>query len=604
MRRLNRSLLTVALGLSSTSLAMGCMGVLVEEGAGTDEASSPQPSASASSAPRPGTAQPTGGGTGPAKGPPAASPAPAGTGASPPPAPATSAECTTAAPIPAPRLWRLSREQIARTYKALYDVTIDPLSLPPDGISDDPITRFDTSSEKNRVGDQLAAALREHAGAAARAVVARLGSACVHSAAANDACVAAFVKEQATRAWRRPATGAEVDRLTAFWKAARTAHDAGTATRMTLESILQSPHFLYRFELGEPSGPRAPLGPYELASQLSYLIADSPPDQPLLEAAARGELTSPQMTKLHAERLLATPGARGKLRAFFRSYLGLDALTHGKPKDASFTTFTDGLRRGLVTESETFVEKALFDERGTWDTLWTARHSYQSAAVAKHYGTSQSATSFSRVDLPAGRMGLLSHAGVLAAHSNANATSPVHRGLFYYQTLLCRSLPLPPTDAASQTEKLTDPANPNRTQREAWAYFGKTFPACAGCHGLFHPLGLGLETFDPIGRARVTDNGKPIDPALEVTWLGKGLDGSFKDGLELARAVAVSDEGRACLALQLSTFAFGRRVVPDEERCRLEALAERFARADLSVAALLVAMTEDESFYFRRWPSN
>ena len=50
-------------------------------------------------------------------------------------------------------------------------------------------------------------------------------------------------------------------------------------------------------------------------------------------------------------------------------------------------------------------------------------------------------------------------------------------------------------------------------------------PACASCHNLIDPVGFALENFDPVGRWRELDKGRPVDAA------GGLPDGSEFDGI-------------------------------------------------------------------------
>ena len=59
----------------------------------------------------------------------------------------------------------------------------------------------------------------------------------------------------------------------------------------------------------------------------------------------------------------------------------------------------------------------------------------------------------------------------------------------------------------------------------------RTEPACAGCHQLTDPIGLGLENLDGAGQLRTTENGLPIDASGD-------LDGiPFADAAGLGQAI-------------------------------------------------------------------
>src|SRR5262249_10901856 len=89
------------------------------------------------------------------------------------------------------------------------------------------------------------------------------------------------------RALPRPPTAARQARYLAIWdEAAAMGGDFDESLRAVTATILQSPAFLYRSEVG--SGDR--LDAYEIASQLSFFLTGLPPDDELLAAAATGKL--------------------------------------------------------------------------------------------------------------------------------------------------------------------------------------------------------------------------------------------------------------------------------------------------------------------------
>jgi hypothetical protein len=510
-------------------------------------------------------------------------------------------------PAPAARIWRLTSSQYVNTLQATFGHSVDPATLPLDGVHDDGVTRFDTHADSLLVNDRLAGLYRDNATAAAQTVVNGLGStphACAVSATSSADCARAFATAYASRAYRRAPTTDELNRLVTFYTSQKQVHGAPVAARMVLEALLQSPQLVYRSELGEgSSGDRVPLTQAELASELSYFLTDSPPDALLTTAVGRGELTDRAKVKEHALRLLQSPSARPKLQSFFQAYFTLNDLVSGaKPKNPTlFPDFTPTLIQALVQETMTFVDKGVFELGESLEGLFSASYSYQNATVAKHVGLTSSATDFARVTLPPERIGVLSHASVLSALSGQSSTSPIHRGIFFLQTLLCRKLPTPPANASSMSARLSDPNNPQGTQREQWTYFQANAPECASCHVTFQPMGLGLESFDPVGRFRTSEYGKTIDTHVTTAGLGTGLDGNYDQSLELANAVVGSPVGHECFVRQMATFGLGR-TVGVEEACRIHAVAQRFDGAKLNIKDLIVELTQEDGFYFRRSP--
>lgn len=111
-----------------------------------------------------------------------------------------------------------------------------------------------------------------------------------------------------------------------------------------------------------------------------------------------------------------------------------------------------------------------------------------------------------RVDLPAGgQAGLLAEGAWLTATSESTRTSPVRRGRFVLEELLCNPIP-PMLNVVPPFEESTK----GGTIRETLASHRKN-AACAACHNQMDPAGLGLEEMDGIGALRTQAAGRAVD---------------------------------------------------------------------------------------------
>ena len=112
----------------------------------------------------------------------------------------------------------------------------------------------------------------------------------------TPACARRIIENTATRAWRRPVTAAELDRLSKLAATVRKDSEKfDEGLRIALEAILLSPNFLFRIER-EPTAPGTGtynLNDFELATRLSYFLWSSLPDEPLIRAAREHKLTQP-----------------------------------------------------------------------------------------------------------------------------------------------------------------------------------------------------------------------------------------------------------------------------------------------------------------------
>ena len=142
----------------------------------------------------------------------------------------------------------------------------------------------------------------------------------------------------------------------------------------------------------------------------------------------------------------------------------------------------------------------------------------------------------------------------------------MQRGLLVRRNFLCEELPPPPPFGGGLPA-----VDPSATTRERFAMHS-TAPACKGCHEYIDGVGFGIEHFDPVGRWRDTENGKPVDASgdiEDIERLGTGTQGNFQSLPELAGAIATSQAGPACFVRQYLRFSRGQR----------ETLADRCARA-------------------------
>ena len=96
--------------------------------------------------------------------------------------------------------------------------------------------------------------------------------------------------------------------------------------RWVIVGMLQSPHFLYRSELGRRVGETFVLTPFEIASEISYLLWQTMPDDALFDAAANGSLLEPTVVAEHVRRMLDDPRSALMVNDFVGHWLELDGL--------------------------------------------------------------------------------------------------------------------------------------------------------------------------------------------------------------------------------------------------------------------------------------
>ncbi len=407
--------------------------------------------------------------------------------------------------------------------------------------------------------------------------------------AQGDACVRSFLTSFGLKAYRRPLETDEVDRLFSFYSTNQQAYDTPTAVRMTVQAVLESPYFMYRVETSG-SGDVSQLSGYEIASRLSYLLWSSMPDATLFDAAASGKLQTAPGIAEQARRMFADPRASRAIETLFSEWLGTDGKT--QKDQALFPKFTPAIQGLLRQESTLFVDDLVFHGGGL-QALLLGGYTFLNKPLASFYGVAgPMGDAFEKVALgPGKRAGVLTQAGLLATYAKVNQTSPVARGHFVRDSLLCDPPPPPPPNIPA-----LPPPDPSLTTRERLAQH-RSNAACAGCHTLMDPIGFGFEHFDAEGLWRDQEAGKAIDATGEIVKTSDA-NGTFDGALELAGRLSKSAQVEGCAVKQAFRFAYGRGE-SDVDRCTLERLGSAFAKSGGDFAALIIELTQTDAFLYR-----
>ena len=420
---------------------------------------------------------------------------------------------------------------------------------------------------------------------------------CEPTAANIDTCASQILKPFATSAYRRPATDAEVaDLVTLATTVTTSSADPVNGMTSALKAVLMSPNFLFHLETSgvASSSAAAKLSDYELASRLSYFLWSTMPDATLMAAAAAAKL-APQGADFTSQvaRMIADPT---KFQAFIDNYAG-QALTLRDTKLVSpqadmFPTFDDPLHAAIIPETSNFFASLIKDAQPL-TTLLLADFTFVNDRLAKHYGVPGGQTTFSKVTLPAAshRMGILTQESFLTVTSMPDRTSPVKRGNWILDQILCDSAPPPPKDVKAFVAPVV---GSGLTVRQALAAH-RASPACGVCHNTIDPLGLAFENFDAMGSYRTMDNGAAVDAS---GTLPNGT--AFADAKGLATSLAGDPRFTRCMVKQALTYAVGRSFDAIDARSYVAGLADPLAKAHATWPDLLKTVASSEAFVTRR----
>jgi hypothetical protein len=441
----------------------------------------------------------------------------------------------------------------------------DPLTLGYAVDSDDLVVQGLDAQAIGSMADEIAAAVREGGG------IAQLANNCTN---VNDNnCRQQFVRNIGERLSREPLSQERVDTYTALFTkqvdGVPLSANFEEAAELVIAAMIQSPYSIYRREIGTAQNGEFVLTPFEIASELSYMLTNNPPDEPLMAAARNNQLGSSEQILAQAERLLATPEAEDVLSDFVVSWLDLDRLV-GKVKAG--VDISDGLRQAMLEETrQLFLQ--VFAEGGTIGDLFSATYSFMNQELSSFYGLNlATGAEFQQVDVSGGVRvpGVLGHGSYLAAHALADNSSPVQRAFVVRERLLCNDLPEVPTNLDTNLK----PQAPDATSRERYATHSSN-PVCYNCHQLMDPVGFTFEAYDGYGRFRATEAGKPVDTTGGLPLMDDngptGVTVAMGSVTDLANYLSLSEQTRACLTNNLSYYAYGianvNKWAPAEKVC-------------------------------------
>jgi hypothetical protein len=410
----------------------------------------------------------------------------------------------------------------------------------------------------------------------------------------GQSCVQNFITSFGRRAYRRTLTTAESGRLFELYSKTRTASDVPTGVRSILVAMLVSPNFLFKPEFGAAPSTYANakrVTQFEQATRLASLIWASIPDDTLLQAAESDQLTTPAQIDAQARRMLADPKAKAAVAAFYEQWLGLSLLESATKDPAFFPDWSDALRDAMLQERRQFVSHVLWEDDARLETLLTANYSFLNAPLGKLYGANAVSLgdAFTQTALdPMKRAGVMTQAAMLATFARPDESSPVKRGKWVRERMLCQDLPPPP----AMVPQLPAPAQ-GVSNRDRFAMHTSA-AACAGCHRLIDGLGFGLEHYDSVGAWRDMSQGVPVDASGTVNDT-VDIDGMYSGGPELANLLASSAQVQNCVPTQALRYAWGRRET-GADACSVAAVQKAFANSNGDLRELMIALTQNDAF--------
>jgi len=370
----------------------------------------------------------------------------------------------------------------------------------------------------------------------------------------SPACARQIVTNLMTRAYRRPATDAEIAKMMDLASQVQKRDSFEEAIRVVTEALLISPNFLFRVER-DPSAKSSDgsyeINDYELASRLSYFLWSTMPDDELFRLAEQKRLRNPEALKTQVQRMLADPKSSSLVENFGEQWLNLRMMDRTKPDAGKFNMVDDELLDAMRQETRLFISAVISENRSVLDLI-DGRFTFVNGPLARYYGMNGiDGENFQRIDLDGEqRSGIVTQASILTISSRATRTSPVLRGKWILDTMLGAAPPPPPDGIPPLAEKDLGTAASMRQRLEQH----RADPSCAACHNAMDPIGFGLEHYDAAGAWRNKDGNFDIDSS------GTLPDGRSFVGAKGLKQILRADAGLFSrnFAEKLLTYALGR----------------------------------------------
>jgi hypothetical protein len=413
----------------------------------------------------------------------------------------------------------------------------------------------------------------------------------------DRACTSAFLRKYGELLFRRPLTSHELKDYTNLAVAGgRSSGSFYKGLELGLARLLVSPNFIFRIErsVADPKSPGTlRLDDYSLASRISFLLWDAPPDAELLRAAATGALKDPTQLRMQVDRLTSSARFADGVRAFFSdmfAYEQFDGLT----KDQTiYPKYSSKLAVDAREQTLRTVVDLLVTNSGDYRDLFTTKKTFINRNLGALYKVPVPGSAFDgwapysfAANDP--RQGILTFAAFLMLDpTHEGRSSPTIRGKTVRELLLCQKVPPPPPNVNfSIVQDVNDPNH--KTARERLTAHQEN-PACAGCHAITDPIGLGMENYDAVGDFRTHENSALIDAS------GKFEGKPYVGLIGLSQLLHDSPAIPRCLVQRAYEYGVGRQPTTSEQKW-LGYAGNRFAADNYAIRPLMTRITLSRPF--------
>jgi hypothetical protein len=400
---------------------------------------------------------------------------------------------------------------------------------------------------------------------------------------------AGLISTLGRRAYRRPLTTAEQATYLTLYNQGSTLTGTRSAlakgASLVIRAMLQSPHFLFRTELGAKG---TPLNAYEMAAKLAlWLRGTSPDDKTLDIAAGTGKLDTADGAAALANTMLGEATAAAVMRRFHQEWLHLDSYAH--ISKVNVPTYKASLNAEYEESSYRFFDNIFGQGLGLKEVLLSTTGFY-GPGMAALYGLAAPASGYAQGDLGPKRVGYFAQLPYLTLHGNNAEPNSILRGVTLNLEVLCATLgqpaatipPIPPLMAGQTNRQRID-----------------TLTGTCGqsCHNdMINPLGFSFEHFDGMGQRRDTENGGlAIDASGSYTF-ADGTTRTWSDSAGLMQVLASAPQTHTCFAKKLASFGLQRDIVASDMSLLGSLTSASMAAATSSEKQMILQLVRSDAF--------
>jgi Protein of unknown function (DUF1592)/Protein of unknown function (DUF1595)/Protein of unknown function (DUF1587) len=210
--------------------------------------------------------------------------------------------------------------------------------------------------------------------------------------APDNACTEQIIRTFGRVLLRRPLEDLDVaPRVEAAAQTANAQGDFYAGVQLALTSLMVAPQFLFRVDAAEPAPlPDAPdrlqLTDLSLATKLSYFLWNRGPDEELLSAAERGELSDPQTLAKQVDRMLASAYLADGVRAYFEDVFSFDKFDDLNKDVMQYPLFNNQVAAAAREQTLRFMVDNLVAQHGDYRSVFTSRELPMTRLLGPIYG--------------------------------------------------------------------------------------------------------------------------------------------------------------------------------------------------------------------------